>query len=80
MSRGRQSHPARATAREAGEKFYIDDHDCDFCGTNRHYVSNGACVACSVARGNARYAAQDEEARAAQRVYDREKYLRRKAE
>lgn len=79
-SRGRPPNPLRAAAREAGEKFYADQYPCDFCGTNKKYVANGGCVACAIARGNARYAALDEEAKAALKVADHNRYLKRMAE
>ena len=78
-SRGRPPNPLRAAAREAGEKYYADQNPCDFCGTNRRYVSNAGCVACAIARGNARYAALDETAKAALKVADHDRYLERMA-
>jgi hypothetical protein len=79
-TRGRPLNPLRATAREAGEKYYAEQNPCDFCGTNRRYVSNAGCVACAISRGNARYAALDEEAKAALKVADHDRYLKRMAE
>ena len=78
-SRGRPLNPLRAAARQAGEKFYTEQFPCDFCGTNKRYVSNAGCVACAIARGNARYAALDEDAKAALKVADHERYLNRMA-
>jgi hypothetical protein len=79
-SRGRPPNPLRAAAREAGEKFYADQEPCDFCGTNKRYVSNAGCVACAITRGNSRYAALDDEAKAALKVKDHDRYLKRIAE
>jgi len=79
VSRGRPRNTARADARLAGERFYADAVECDFCATNKRYVSNAACVACSIASGNARYAAMSEAQRQAQAVRDRNRYLARKA-
>ena len=76
-SRGRPLNPLRATAREAGEKFYADQNPCDFCGTNSRYVSNAGCVACAISRGNARYAALDIDAKAALKVSDHDRYMKR---
>ena len=63
-SRGRPPNLLRSAARQAGEKFYADQFACDFCGTNKRYVSNAGCVECAIARGNARYHALDEKAKA----------------
>lgn len=79
-SRGRPPNPLRAAAREAGEKFYADQAPCDFCGTNKRYVSNAGCAACAIARGNARYAALDEDAKAALKAADHDRYIKRMAE
>ncbi len=78
MSNGRPLNAARADARAAGERFYCDAVECDFCATNKRYVSNAACAACSIARGNARYAALSPEKLAAAKQRDRDRYLLRK--
>jgi hypothetical protein len=80
VSRGRPRNPLRAAAREAGEKFYAEQDPCDFCGTNKRYVSNAGCVACAISRGNARYAALDETAKAVVKARDHERYVNRMAE
>jgi hypothetical protein len=67
----------REAARQAGEKFYAEADDCLICGTNKHYVSNGACVACTIERGVARYAALDAEAKREIARRDHDRYLRR---
>lgn len=79
-SRGRPVNPLRAAAREAGEKYYADQASCDFCGTNKRYVSNAGCVACAISRGNARYAALDENQKAIIKARDHERYVNRMAE
>jgi hypothetical protein len=79
-SRGRPFNVNRAAARAADEKFYLDQVECDFCGTNRRYVSNAACVACSIARSRGRYAALDDEGKAAIKAADHDRYLKRVAE
>lgn len=79
MARGRPPNPLRDAARQAGERFYADAYPCDICGSNKRYVSNAACAACAVARGNARYAALDEEAKAAHAARDHARYVARKA-
>jgi hypothetical protein len=78
-SRGRPINPLRAAAREAGEKFYADQVECSFCGTNKRYVSNAGCVACAISRGSARYASLDDAGKAAQAAHDHERYLKRMA-
>ena len=78
-NRGRPVNPLRAAARAAGEKFYADQQPCDFCGTNRRYVSNAGCVACAISRGSARYASLDDAGKAAQAAHDHERYLKRMA-
>jgi hypothetical protein len=78
--RGRPPNPLRAAAKQAGEKFYADQAPCDFCGTNKRYVSNAGCVACAITRGNARYAALDEAARAVLKAKDHERYVERMAD
>ena len=80
VSCGRPPNPLRAAAREAGEKYYTAQHPCDFCGTDKRYVTNGGCVACAIARGNARYAALDEEAKAIVKQRDHDRYVKRMAE
>ncbi len=79
MARGRPPNVLHDAARQAGEKFYAEQFECDFCGTNKHYVSNGACVQCAINRGNARYAALGEQDKEAQRRRDHDRYLRRLA-
>ena len=79
-SRGRPPNPLRAAAKQAGEKFYADQAPCDFCGTNRRYVSNAGCVACAISRGNARYAALDEAAKAVLKAKDHDRYVKHMAE
>lgn len=69
----------RADARAAGEKFYDDAVECDFCGTTKRYVSNAACVCCSIARGKYRYAALTDADRAAAAAKDAARYQARKA-
>lgn len=78
-SRGRPPNLLRAAAREAGEKYYADQNPCDFCGTNKRYVSNAGCVACAISRGNARYAALDSDAKATVKAKDHSRYLKRMA-
>lgn len=80
MARGRPPNPFRDVARQAGEKFYAEADDCIFCGTNKHYTVNGACVACTVARGVARYAALDEAAKAKIAAADHDRYVKRLAD
>jgi hypothetical protein len=43
-------------------------------------VSNAGCVACAIARGNARYAALDEDAKAIVKQRDHDRYIKRMAE
>jgi hypothetical protein len=76
-SRGRPPNPLRAAAREAGEKYYADQNPCDFCGSNRRYVSNAGCVACAISRGNSRYAALDETAKGVLKQSDHDRYMKR---
>ena len=78
-SRGRPLNPLRAAAREAGEKHYAEQAPCDFCGTNKRYVSNGGCVACAISRGSTRYALLDDAGKTAQAARDHERYLKRMA-
>lgn len=75
--RGPLPNPLREEARLLGERYYFCDAVCDFCGTNKRYTSNGACVACAVARGSARYAAMADEDREALRQRDHARYLAR---
>ena len=79
-SRGRPPNLLRAAAKHAGEKFYADQQPCDFCGTNRRYVSNAGCVECAIARGNARYHALDEKAKAEVKKRDHDRYVKRMAD
>ena len=79
-SRGRPPNLLRSAAKEAGEKFYADQFPCDFCGTNKRYVSNAGCVACAIERGNARYAALDNDAKAVLKAKDHDRYVKRMAE
>ena len=78
--RGRKMNPLRDAARQVGEKFFADAKPCDFCGTNKRYVSNSACVSCAIAAGNARYAALDQTDKDAIAVRDKARYLAKKAE
>ena len=78
-TRGRLPNPIRAAAKAAGERFYTDQDFCSFCGTNRRYVSNAGCVACAITRGKSRYAALDEGMRAALKVRDHDRYVKRMA-
>lgn len=80
MSRGRQPNLFREAARQRGEKTFSTFEPCIKCGTDERYVTNSACVACSIARGNARYAGLDGDAKAAQALKDRARYLARKAD
>jgi hypothetical protein len=79
-TRGRPPNPLRAAAKQAGERFYADQQCCDFCGTNKRYTSNAGCAACAISRGNARYAALDEAAKAVLKVADHDRYLKRMAD
>jgi hypothetical protein len=79
MSRGRPTNIFREAARRAGEKTFSTFEPCKTCGTDERYVSNSACVACSVARGNARYAALGDEAKKAQAAKDHARYVARKS-
>jgi hypothetical protein len=79
-TRGRPINPLRAAAKQAGEKFFADQFPCDFCGTNKRYVKNGGCACCAIARGNARYAALDTEAKAVLKARDHARYMKRMAE
>lgn len=79
-TRGRPINPLRAAARQAGEKFYADQQPCDFCGTNKRYVSNAGCVSCAITRGNTRYAGLDEAAKAVLKAKDHDRYVKRMAE
>jgi hypothetical protein len=79
MARGRPINPLRDAARISGEKFYADDADCILCGTNKHYSVNGACVACTIERGKAKYAALDDGAKAAHAARDHERYIKKLA-
>ena len=79
-SRGRPPNLLRSAARQAGEKFYADQFACDFCGTNKRYVSNAGCVECAIRRGNARYAALDNDAKAVLKARDHDRYVKRMAE
>lgn len=77
MSRGRPPNLLRAAARKAKQKTYIEQNPCAVCGTNLRYTSNTACVACSIERGKAKYAALDEAQKAAHKASDHARYLRR---
>lgn len=77
--RGIPINPFRAAALAARERFYADDHDC-FCGTNVRYTKNGSCVACSIARGKAKYAALTPEQKEEHARRDHDRYLKRLAE
>jgi len=79
-TRGRPINLLRAAARQAGEKFYADQFPCDFCGTNKRYVSNAGCAACAIARGNARYAGLDTGQKAVVKARDHDRYVKRMAE
>jgi len=79
-SRGRPPNLLRSAARQAGEKFYADQFACDFCGTNKRYVSNAGCVECAIARGNVRYHALDEKAKAEVKKRDHDRYVKRMAD
>ena len=79
-SRGRPLNLLRATAKQAGERYYADQNPCDFCGTNKRYVSNAGCVACAITRGNARYAALDEAGKAVIKARDHDRYVKRMAD
>lgn len=79
MARGRPPNPYRQAAIEAGEKYYADEKPC-ICGTNKRYTSNKGCVACAIARGNARYAALDEQAKTVLKQKDHERYIKQLAE
>lgn len=78
--RGRPPNPLRAAARQAGEKFFMAQDPCDFCGTNKRYVSNAGCVACAIVRGNARYQGLDADAKAAVKQRDHDRYVKRMLE
>ena len=72
--RGRPINPHRQAARERGQKIYHDpDHACRLCGDERRYTSNGTCVYCAIARGNARFAnlSPEERERVAARAHER---------
>jgi hypothetical protein len=77
--RGKPINPLRAAALANNERFYADDHDC-FCGTNKRYTKNGSCVACSIARGKAKYAALTDDQKAEHARRDHERYQKRLAE
>ncbi len=77
MARGRPPNLLRSAAKQAGEKYYLDQSPCDFCGTSKRYVCNGACVACVINRSSARYAGLDEAAKADLRKRDAERYIER---
>ena len=79
-TRGRPPNPLRAAAKQAGEKYYADQAPCDFCGTNKRYVSNAGCVACAITRGNARYAGLDSAAKADLKAKDHDRYVKRMAD
>lgn len=79
MARGRAPNVPRNEAREAGVKIYADPRLC-FCGSDRRYTSNAQCVDCAIAAGRAKYAALDDDERAAQRARDHERYLKRLGE
>lgn len=79
-SRGRPFNANRAAARAAGEKFYVDQDPCRICGTDKRYVSNAGCVCCGIARSRGRYAALDDEGKAAIKAADHARYLKRVAE
>ena len=78
--RGRPPNLLRLAAKEAGEKFYASQDFCSFCGTNKRYVSNAGCVECAIARGNARYHALDEKAKAEVKKRDHDRYVKRMAD
>jgi hypothetical protein len=80
MPRGRPTNLFREAARQRGEKFYSSFDPCLKCGTDNRYVSNSGCVQCAINRGIARYAAQDETARVAQRDRDHARYVNKKSE
>jgi hypothetical protein len=60
-------------------KVYATFEPCFRCGTDERYVINGGCVACSIARGNARYAAQSPTEKQQKAARDAARYLARKA-
>jgi hypothetical protein len=74
--RGRPPNLLRDIARAAGLKT-LSDEACFVCGCTERYVNNAQCVDCAIAAGQARYAAQDDSARADQKRRDHERYLRR---
>lgn len=78
MARGRPPNLLRAAAKEANQKTYEEQDPCAVCGTNLRYTSNTACVACSISRGKARYAALDESQKAAHKARDHDRYMRGK--
>lgn len=78
--RGRPFNAPRAAARAAGERFYLDQMTCDFCGTSKRYVSNAACVSCAIAAGKGRYAALDDSEKAVVKARDHERYVKRVAQ
>lgn len=80
VPRGRPINPTRAAAKAAGARFYADDLPCAICGTLEKYVSNSGCRRCAINRGTARYAALDKAARAAIKVRDHERYVKRMSE
>lgn len=78
MPRGRPPNPLRAAARAAGEKTYVGYSPCMICGTNLWYTVSTGCVACVTHRAKTRYARLDEAQKAAHKVRDQERHMKKK--
>lgn len=77
-SRGRPTNLLRQTALVAGESKYLDEANACWCGCTTRYSTNGQCTDCLKAKGKARFAALEGEAREARRAADHERYLAKK--
>ena len=76
----RPPNPSRASARAEGSKTYSDElNPCMCCGGDVRYTSNAQCVACAIAKGRDRYAGLDDEALAALKAKDADRYAARLA-
>lgn len=76
---GRPSSPLRTAAREAGAKTYVGYSPCMICGTNLWYTVSTGCVECVKSRAKEHYAGLDAEQKAAQRLHDQDRHMRKKS-
>jgi hypothetical protein len=78
--RGKPINPNRAAAIAAGEKFYVSEHPCGSCFSDKRYTKNGTCVECTITRAKLRYSNLTEDGKAAHAARDHDRYLKRLAE